>query len=506
MSKYLIGIDIGGTHTDAVLVDSQNQMIAQIKTPTTLPVEEGIRNAIAQLPHLSNISQVLVGTTHATNAILERKGLYKVGLLRLMSHHCNSIPPCMDWPQDLKDQIFIGHQTIAGGYECDGKESAKISKEDVQKALQELLQKGAESIAIVGAFSPLCREQEEFVAREIQKNSSIPLSLSQELGGLGILERENSALLNAALKKPLSQGFAQIQSTLQKLGMDCPLFLTQNNGSFLELEQALQYPILTLSSGPTNSFMGATKLADLTEAVIVDIGGTSTDIGLVQQGFCRRSLGLSNIGGVRLNFSMPDVLSIPMGGGSLIQNKQIGPSSVGAALYRDAQCFGGTLCTLTDVAVTLGYASISKANGRAVQISPSEAQEVFLLYLEQIHSLVQRISGKNSQAPVLIVGGGASLLRNAPLPPRYRIIEKAPVANAYGAAQAELSVSCDKIVCIKDRQEALRKCKEELRSQAMERAANLDQLRITEQEVLPLHYLPGDLARIKMSLAAPRAT
>ena len=137
------------------------------------------------------------------------------------------------------------------------------------------------------------------------------------------------------------------------LHIHAPIFFTQNNGTILSLDEALKFPIKTISAGQNNSFIGATKLAKLADAIVVDIGGTSTDCGVVINGFPIKSLGISRIAGVLLSFSAPNVISISLGGGSLITvdsvwQIQIGPKSVEYNLYSRSLSFGGDIMTLAD--------------------------------------------------------------------------------------------------------------------------------------------------------------
>src|SRR5262249_14344439 len=140
------------------------------------------------------------------------------------------------------------------------------------------------------------------------------------------------------------------------------IWITQNNGSILDSAYAIEYPVLTIAAGPTNSFMGGKKLSQLQDAIIVDIGGTSTDVGIIRKGVPRRRLNNSRIGGVTLNFPMPDVYSIGLGGGSHVSidrnSIEIGPKSCGIHTFSEALSFGGKQLTLTDIALALGYVEI----------------------------------------------------------------------------------------------------------------------------------------------------
>src|SRR3990167_1869630 len=133
MKFYIIGIDIGGTNTDAVLIDSQKNVLAFYKTPTTLPLDNGIQNALYQVCLQAKITpqqvqRILIGTTQATNALLQNLDLLKVGIIRLATDCTNALPPFCTWPNDLASNINAGYAIISGGYECDGREMNPIDE------------------------------------------------------------------------------------------------------------------------------------------------------------------------------------------------------------------------------------------------------------------------------------------------------------------------------------------------------------------------------------------
>ena len=271
------------------------------------------------------------------------------------------LPTGISWPCDLKEAVIVATETIGGGLECHGGALTTLCQKEARSAIQRLLDQGVESLAIIGVFSPLNGEQEKLVANLI---SGVPVSLSYEIGGIGFIERENSTVLNAALKGVMETGFRRLEAACTALKLTCPLMITQNDGSLITMARAIDYPVLTISAGPTNSFMGGCRLARLDQAIVVDIGGTSTDVGLIRNGVPVRSLNRSMIGGVALNFPMPDVLSIALGGGSLVDltSMRIGPQSVAKNLKQQALSFGGDQLTLTDIALSMGYVCIPGAN------------------------------------------------------------------------------------------------------------------------------------------------
>ncbi len=505
---YIIGVDIGGTNTDAVLVDQNEKILCAVKTPTTEEISEGFSSALKQLLVVDpqKIQGVFLGTTHATNAILQNKDLFRVGVIRIAGQRPEALPIAFAWPQELKEAVIGGGETIGGGWECHGGPLTPFSPQEAAGAIQRLLAKGVESFAIVGVFSPLNADQERQTAALVREIAGelFPISLSSEIGGIGFIERENSTILNAALKKVMRQGFVSLQTACQQLGLSCPLMVTQNDGSLIELERAIEYPVLTISAGPTNSFIGATRLSGLDNAIVVDIGGTSTDVGLVRRGFPMRSLNKSTIGGVSLNFPMPDVLSIGLGGGSHIdfhsEQPKIGPKSVGKALALQSLSFGGDQLTLTDVALFMQYVKIPESNSECLPINKAQGLAVFTQVRTQIEELVLRMQGESRDLPILLVGGGAALLPQG----EYCIPKHFNVANAYGAALAEISGLVDTVVSLNNREEVLEKLYTTAKQKAIDQGANPATLRLVDQQITPYSYVPNQMARVLVRYCGKR--
>lgn len=461
-----IGVDIGGTHTDAVLVVNE-KIVAKVKVATTEKLEEGFHKAVEALLPFGPVKEIKVGSTHALNALLEKKGLSRVGLIRLAGHRPLLAPTMSECV------------TVDGGNEFDGRSITQLVLSQIDEAI-EILQ--VEQLVIAGAFSPFFPEQELEVAAYIGKHyPHIEVTLSHKLGGLGMIERENASILNGSLRKTVREGFSKLQRS------DVPIVLTQNNGCTLSLEEALEYPLLTLATGPTHSFIGAAKLAGLEEAIVIDIGGTSTDIGVVQRGVPRRSLATSMVGGIPLNFPMPDLLSLSVGGGSHVSLNPltIGPNSCSKHLKKQALSFGGPQLTLTDVALAAGHFEMEGATPIAVR----NVRKVFSYLFETLEKIVAKLG----DGPTVLVGGGAALLP----PSGFRVPEHYEVANAYGAALAEESATVDRVLSLEQRDRTLDLLREELVQRLQARGCS--SITIDIVEVTPYTYLPGNLARYYLS-------
>lgn len=341
---YKLGIDVGGTNTDAVIIDESYKVIAEVKRATSLDIYEGIVAALKNVLDVSGvdkdqIAQAMLGTTQCTNAIVERKNLAQIGILRIGAPATLGVPPMVDWVEDIK-AIAAGIEVIRGGYEYDGKEIAALDEEAAGAFFEKMKEKGVRSIAITGAFATI-RNDQELRAAELCRQvmgEDTHVSISSEIGSMGIIERENATILNAALWKVaerFTEGFAK---SLQDEGINhAAIYLSQNDGTLMTMDYARKYPILTVACGPTNSIRGASYLSNLKNAIVIDVGGTTTDVGAIQAGFPRESSVAVTIGGVRTNFRMPDVMSIGLGGGSIVRVREdgrvtVGPDSVGYEL------------------------------------------------------------------------------------------------------------------------------------------------------------------------------
>jgi N-methylhydantoinase A/oxoprolinase/acetone carboxylase beta subunit len=188
---YRLGIDVGGTNTDAVILDKDNKPVAKIKVATTEDITTGILNALDGVLReasisLDEIEYAMLGTTHCTNAIVERRNLARVGIIRIGRPATLSIKPLISWPDDLVSAIG-GHSFILqGGHEFDGRELAPLDEEELRRIVKELKEKKVESVAISAVFSPVNNEHELRAAEIVREVlGDVPISLSHEIGSIG---------------------------------------------------------------------------------------------------------------------------------------------------------------------------------------------------------------------------------------------------------------------------------------------------------------------------------
>ena len=510
--NYRIGVDVGGTNTDAVLM-LDSQVVSSTKSPTTKSVEEGIVNAIGTVirdggVNASDISVVSIGTTHFTNAFVQRRRLDRVGILRVSLPVAQALPPLTDWPEDISEALGGRSISVRGSYHCDGRVNSELDESAVAEAARQFKQEGFSSIAISAVFAPVndAMEQRAF---EIIKNEhpDCAVTLSSKIGRIGLLERENAGIMNASLATLATETVQGFKAALAKLGITAPFFISQNDGTLMSAEFVEKYPVLTFASGPTNSMRGAAYLSGLKDALVADIGGTTTDLGVLVNGFPRESSVMVDIGGVRTNFRMPDIFAIGLGGGSIVQSTsdgvKIGPQSVGYKIATEALVFGGKTLTTTDIAVAAGYAEV----GDRARVSGLDAKLVDAA-VTKIHRIVEdgidRMKTSGADAPLILVGGG-SILIDRELKGVSEVItnESAGVANAIGASIAQIGGEVDKVYSYDavGRETAMEQAVEEAKQRAVAAGAEQGSLEIMDVEELPLAYVPGGSVRLRVKVA-----
>ncbi|TMR10894.1 hydantoinase/oxoprolinase family protein [Nonomuraea turkmeniaca] len=529
-----IGIDVGGTNTDAVVLGAQGRVIAKAKRPTTPDVTEGLRAALdavlAELGHESareadgprlereadgpppvqdRITRVMLGTTHATNAILERRNLGRVAVLRLGAPATTSVPPLSGWPGDLRKAVSAGEAVVPGGHYVDGREIRPPDLDTIRRFLDGV---AAEAVAVTSVFSPASGEHERLVEELVRAEYGLPVSLSHEIGSLGLLERENATVLNAALYGVAAHVTGALVAALAERGLRARPYLAQNDGTLMTLEHAARLPVSTIGSGPANSLRGAAYLSGVTDAIVVDVGGTSTDLGVLAGGFPRESAAAVEIGGVLTNFRMPDILAIALGGGTVVREHGIGPDSVGYRIAREGLVFGGSTPTITDAAVAAGRTPSDGKDWLARLGDMSEGMADMLesavaVADEMVIDAVDRMALGKSGRPLVAVGGGAFLLPER-IPGADRVIrpEHAEVANAVGAAIALASGRVDTILPAGDsRSEAIERAKEEAAARAVAAGADPSRVEIVDLLEVPLSYLSEPAVRVHVKAAGPLA-
>ncbi|WP_037601902.1 hydantoinase/oxoprolinase N-terminal domain-containing protein [Streptacidiphilus rugosus] len=508
-----IGIDVGGTNTDAAVLDAHHRIVARTKTPTTPDVTTGIRNALsdvtAQLgPDAERVRHVMLGTTHATNAVVERHDLARTGVVRIGSPAGDSLPPTEGWPDDLRDALLLDTCLIAGGNYIDGRPLRPLDHDALDRFLHRIAPH-VQALAITSVFAPSFPEHETEAAARARAilGHAVPISLSHQIGALGLLERENATILNAALHHVASRVTDALTTATGELGLNAQIHFVQNDGTLMDTARAARFPVLTIGSGPANSVRGAAVLSGITDGIVADVGGTTTDLSVLVGGYPRQSTTGVTIGGIRLNSPMPDTLSIPIGGGTRIHSTgrgvRLGPDSLAHRINPQALAFGGTTLTLSDAAVHGARLSLGTHTPAPDHAPLLEA--ALAAMDEQIQLAIENMITSSTCQPLVLVGGAAPLIARAidgvsqvHTPPH------SDIACAVGAASAHIGASTEHVLPSDDQlQDAIDALCDQVRLQAIEAGADPDATVITHLAQTPMAYLTNPSVRLQIRAAGP---
>jgi N-methylhydantoinase A/oxoprolinase/acetone carboxylase beta subunit len=502
-----IGIDVGGTNTDAVLI-ADEKVVHSVKRPTTEDVTSGILDALKALranPAAAGpVEAVVIGTTHFINAVVQRRHLQKVAAIRIGMPASASLPPFCDWPSDLASLVSGEIFMLEGGHDYDGRPFMPLDTAGLKDAARKIRNTGLRSVAVCSSFSPLDPSCET-IARDILAEicPDVAVTLSHDLGRIGLLERENAALLNAALNQLAVTTVAAFRKAIADSGIDAPLYLTQNDGTVMQAEIATAFPVMSFASGATNSMRGAAHLSGIHDAMVVDVGGTTSDIGQLRHGFPREANAVVEVGGVRTLFRMPDLLSIGLGGGSHVTDEpvRVGPVSVGYRLTSEALVFGGAQLTATDIAVAAGLIDIGDRS-RVAKLPKRLIDAALREAWRKLEDDIDRMKTEAGDVPLLAVGGGAFLVPSS-LPGISEIVRvpHGDCANAVGAAIAQVSGEADQVFRDLTREDAIAAARAIAEDRAVQAGAARDSLKTVDVEDMPIAYLPGNALRVRVRVA-----
>mgnify|MGYP000579551775 CR=1 FL=1 len=377
---YRLGVDVGGTFTDLLLFDTGTGAFWRHKTPSTPhDSSEGILNGVTAIcadagVAANQIDYFLHGTTVATNAVLEGKGA-KVGLVTTEGYRdimqiARSFVPgglaaWIIWPKPQPLAALENTVTVKGRMNADGKEVRPLDEADVRTQLGYLKGQGVEAITVslINAYASGAHEARiGQIAAEVLPG--IPVSLSHEvLPEMQEYERTLTTVANASVRPVVGKYVSNLRNRLAKEGMTGKLSLLRSDGGLMSAEKAEEHPVSILMSGPAGGVTGAIwvgRNAGIKNILTLDVGGTSTDVALIENLEPRRQR-TTEVGHLSVRASALDVKTVGAGGGSiayvpeLTRALRVGPQSAGAVPGPVAYGQGGTAPTVTDANVVLGY-------------------------------------------------------------------------------------------------------------------------------------------------------
>ena len=459
-----VGIDVGGTYTDAVFIHN-GRIERTAKVPTrSVDLVETILNAFdtLKIPDEQVINQITVSTTLVTNGILQDQ-LPSVELL-LFSGHGMSLD-ALPWP--------VNYRELSGEMDFRGREIEPPDQREWEK-LKSDLREGPTHVAIVGKFSHRNGLHEEQLASYLrQLNPSLNIALGHEWGQANFYRRSLTTYLSIGVSDLYHQFVQQLQTAVTARKIKAPISILKADGGILPL--AKLRPIDSIYSGPAASVLAAlTQLETTASCIVVDIGGTTTDIGLILSGVPLLSSKGAQIGPFSTLVRTLAVRSIPVGGDSVIratdqgfilENYRLGP----------AYCLGGNIPTPTDAMRYLGlidYGNEQLAEEGLASILPEERRTQTFLYelataiiermVEKIAEAVDSLKREWQEEPAykvwevlhphvnqafqtLVSGGGARGMTTAlgkRLGTPVKLGAFSEVSNALGAAMARSTLDC----------------------------------------------------------------
>ena len=325
--SLVLGIDTGGTYTDGVLLDyDSRRLLAAHKSLTTkrdlaLGIEEVIKGIKIADP--AAVKMVSISTTLATNAIAEGKGK-RVALLLI------GYDPELIAAFNMAGRFATSHYYyFRGGHDLFGQESEPLDLRAIMAIVNQIKDQ-VDAIAISGYFSPLNPDHENRTGEAIADVCDLPLVLGHHLSTkLGSVERATTAALNASLLAVLQEFVLAVRQAMQRRHIDAPLMVVRGDGTLMSAGVAVRTPVETIHSGPAASAIGGHFLSGLDDALVIDIGGTTTDIALLQNGQVAVSEAGASVNGYKTAVKAANLLSIALGGDSHLRLSRAGELLVG---------------------------------------------------------------------------------------------------------------------------------------------------------------------------------
>ncbi|MDR2759513.1 MAG: hydantoinase/oxoprolinase family protein, partial [Spirochaetaceae bacterium] len=493
--KVRIGIDVGGTFTDAAAIDNDTyELIGSCKVPTTHFAPEGVAAGIVQALRQvmeqygimsEDVSFIAHGTTQATNALLEGD-VALVGII--------TVGRGLEGFKSKSD-TNIGRIELAPGKYLESRnayaDSAGGLEANILKAVEKLKAGGAGSIVAAEAFSVDDPENENLVLA-LCSGKTIPGTATNDISKLyGLKMRTRTAVVNASIMPKMLEAAMMTEKSIIAAGIKSPLMVMRCDGGVMTVEEVRRRPIMTILSGPAAGVAGALMYEKLTDGIFLEVGGTSTDISCVKDG--RVMIRYAEVGGHKTYLTSLDVRTVGIGGGSMVQVKNgkavdVGPRSVHIAgldyeVYTEAEkvknprlveihpkendppyacveCDGGVRLALSlagaaNIAGFVAEGDYARGNLEAARRAWKPLADAMGMNVEEAAKTVLGFSAKKNgrvvaqlmkdykmeERTTVLVGGGGGAAAVVPhlagiLGQRWRVARNAPVISTIGVALA----------------------------------------------------------------------
>ena len=407
MARFLVGVDIGGTFTDCVVLDRDGHITATKSSSTPPDFAEGMlaamrvaaeRLGLSFEQFCSEVAVLTHGTTVGTNALIQRKGA-RVGLITTRGHEdaihimrgsrgvsSRDIAKVVHFPSSQKPVPIVPKRLIEGVSErvdCFGEVVVSLNESEAQTAIERLVEAGVEAIAVCFLWSFKFPRHEQRVKEMIGKIApNLFVCCSTDIAPKwGEYERVTATALNAYIGPVMAKYLGNLDGQLKKSGYAQPLQITQCGGGSISVDRAIGSPLLTLDSGPVSGVTGSLylgKLMDVPNIITTDMGGTSFDVGIIYGGQPAYSF-VSNVAQYEYFLPKVDIQAIGSGGGSLARvdpaakTLAVGPESAGADPGPVCYGKGGTIATVTDADVVLGTINPDNFLGGRIKLDRRKA-------------------------------------------------------------------------------------------------------------------------------------
>lgn len=388
--KYRIGIDVGGTFTDAALIDNETyELIGTEKIATTHSAATGVAAGIVQVLnkimeryHIrpEDVAFIAHGTTQATNALLEGD-VVKVGIITIV----NGLEGMKSRADTQMGEIRLNAAKELPTANQFVESSSPTFSQDIVQAITKLTQEGAGAIVAAEAFS-VDNPVNENMTVNICREKQIPATATADISGLyGLRVRTRTAVVNASIMPRMLDAANLTASSIEEVGISAKLMVMRCDGGVMTVDEVRKRPILTILSGPAAGVAGALMYERLTDGLFFEVGGTSTDISCVKDG--KVMVNYSQIGGHKTFLTSLDVRTVGIGGGSMIQitNGRVsdtGPRSAHIAgmeyeVYTEPSLIENpVLKTMHPTSTDSEYAYIECSNGRRYALTMSGAANI----------------------------------------------------------------------------------------------------------------------------------
>lgn len=395
--SYMIGVDVGGTFTDFSLFDTQSGQLSHYKRSSTpedpsKAIMGGIQEILAE-QHIDpmDVSYLAHGTTVATNALIEKKGA-RMGLITtqgfkdLMEIGWQRRPSLYDLRKPKPESLIPAgmRQEVQERILHDGSVRTPLDEDSVRNAVRCLKAMGAETIAVCTLFSFINPAHEDRIKEIIQEEyPSVYVSASHDLvAEFREYSRMSTTMLNAYLGPVMKKYVHNFERSVQETGIRVAPYVTQSNGSIISIAETVDCPIKTAVSGPSAGVIGAIYIGQqvgLDKIITFDMGGTSIDVSLIEDGKAQ----LSNdrtVEGYPARIPMIDIVTVGAGGGSIAHIDEggalkVGPRSAGATPGPACYMRGGQLPCVTDANIVLGKLNATKILGGKMDVDRSLAEQ-----------------------------------------------------------------------------------------------------------------------------------